>query len=70
MSRYWVLKLNYSTDGPNTGLLFVNKMFRRSTRQIRNNLEFIDYNDAMVSDGFFWTEHDYNEHDALMESNY
>jgi len=52
-------KINYSQDSPNIfSVKYCNaKMFRRSTRFIRTDGNFTDWNNFPVG-GFYWEEHE------------
>ena len=57
MTNWWIERINYSQDSPNILCGFRKKMFRRSTRFIRADGNFTDWNDFLIG-GFYWEEHE------------
>jgi hypothetical protein len=50
-------KINHNNDGPNVLSRFTTKLFVRSTRSVRNDSNFTDWNSFPIG-GFYWEEHE------------
>ena len=57
MTNWWIERMVYKQDSPNVLCSFRKKMFRRSTRFIRADGNFTDWNNFPVG-GFYWEEHE------------
>ena len=57
MTSWQIERMVYKEDSPNVLCYFRKKMFRRSTRFIRADGNFTDWNN-FPRGGFYWEEHE------------